>query len=88
MLEEQSISKVLILDLNPLIIDILDCGTPKNSPRTLTSSLFEAPLCGIAATLTVKTLESKLTTCDLADLGLTEAKIFTAKKYWQAHTET
>ena len=80
MLGEQSISSVLILDLWPLIIDIFALETAKNSDITLTNSKFEAPLWGIAATLTNKVPELKLSTFEIFDFGLTETSNFKLKR--------
>ena len=55
--EEQFISKVLILDLWPLIMVIFDFGTSIKRETVLINSRFDAPLIGIAATFTYKTPE-------------------------------
>ena len=84
LLEEQASSRVLTLDLNPPTIAILDFGIPMNSESILINSMFDAPLCGIAATFTNKTPNSKLKTSDFFDLGLTDTKILKFKRYRQA----
>lgn len=83
LLEEQSSSSVLTLDLKPPTIAIFDFGIPMNSESVLINSMFDAPLCGIAPTFTNKTPDSKLKTSDFFDLGLTETKIFKLKRYRQ-----
>ena len=74
-------SRTLTVDLKPETIEIWLAEIEKKLESVRKSSLFEAPLCGKAATLTANTSSTNDTTTDFLALGLTETDSFKAKKY-------